>query len=332
MVRKFSYCMSVLLAVSFIAANLFILSGCGQGGPQSTPGGASQLKGTVRVSGAWALYPMMVKWAEEFNKTYPQVRIDVSAGGAGKGAADALAGLTDIGMVSREVKPEETKQGGFHVAVVKDAVFPTMNAENPAAKEIMEKTGIRKDTFVDLWIRGKSPTWGEVAGGKPSGGAVQVYTRSDSCGAAETWAAYLGGKNQEDLKGVGVYGDPGVADAVKKDQLSIGYNKLNYAYDAKTGLPIKGLQVPPIDVNGNGKVDPEEDLSTKEKAIKAVMTGVYPSPPARDLNLITKERFKEPAKTFVKWILTEGQKYVDEVGYIRLRESQIKEMLKKIEQ
>ena len=129
-----------------------------------------------------------------------------------------------------------------------------------------------------------------------------------------------------------MYGDPGVADAVKKDNLSIGYNNLNYAYDAKTGFPIKGLQVPPIDVNGNGKVDPEEDLSTKEKAIKAVMSGVYPSPPARDLNLITKERFKEPARTFVKWILTEGQKYVDEVGYIRLRESQIKEMLRKIDQ
>ena len=137
---------------------------------------------------------MMVKWAEEFNKTYPQVRIDVSAGGAGKGAADALAGLTDIGMVSREVKPEETKQGGFHVAVVKDAVFPTMNAENPAAKEIMEKTGIRKDTFLDLWIRGKSPTWGEVAGGKHSGGAVQVYTRSDSCGGRRN----LGGLTSEE--------------------------------------------------------------------------------------------------------------------------------------
>ena len=330
MIRKFPSLPSFLAL--FVASVLLlpVLTGCGKSDPQSSSG-ASQLKGTVRVSGAWALYPMMVRWAEEFNKTYPQIRIDVSAGGAGKGAADALAGLTDIGMVSREVKPEELRQGGFHVAVVKDAVFPTMNADNPAAKEIMEKTGIRKEAFIDLWVRGKAATWGEVAGGKPSQNAVQVYTRSDSCGAAETWAAYLGGKNQEDLKGVGVYGDPGVADAVKKDALSIGYNNLNYAYDAKTGLPIKGLQVPPIDVNGNGKVDPEEDLSTKEKAIKAVMSGVYPSPPARDLNLITKERFKEPARTFVKWILTEGQKYVDEVGYIRLRESQIKEMLKKIE-
>jgi phosphate transport system substrate-binding protein len=157
-----------------------------------------------------------------------------------------------------------------------------------------------------------------------------VYTRSDSCGAAETWAHYLG-KKQEDLKGVGVYGDPGLAEAVKRDVYGVGYNNLNYAYDAKTGLPVAGIQIIPIDVNENGKIDPNEDLSTKEKAIKAVLSGVYPSPPARDLYLITKERFKEPSKTFVLWILTEGQKYVNEVGYIKIAPKQIAESLKKLE-
>lgn len=330
MIRKPIHHWPLILTLSLSLLISALVAGCGEKDSKTGQGG-SQLRGTVRVSGAWALYPMMVRWAEEFNKSNPEVRIDVSAGGAGKGAADALAGLTDIGMVSREVKPEEIKQGGFFVPVVKDAVFPTMNADNPAAKEILTRTGMKKSTFVDLWIKGKSVTWGDIKDGKPSGSTIQVYNRSDSCGAAETWAAYLGGKSQEDLKGIGVYGDPGVADAVKKDPMAIGYNNLNYAYDAKTGLPVAGLAVLPIDVNENGKVDPEEDLATKEKAIKAVMSGVYPSPPARALNLITKEQFKEPAKTFVKWILTEGQKYVDEVGYIRLQDGQIKETLKKLD-
>ncbi len=47
-------------------------------------------KGTISLSGAWALYPMAVRWAEEFRKIYPDVRIDLSAGGAGKGITDAL--------------------------------------------------------------------------------------------------------------------------------------------------------------------------------------------------------------------------------------------------
>ena len=111
----------------------------------------------------------------------------------------------------------------------------------------------------------------------------------------------------------------------------MGYNNLNYAYDAKTGLPVAGIQIIPIDVNGNGKIDPKGGLGTKAKAIKAVTSGVYPSPPARDLYLITKENFKEPSKTFVKWILTDGQKYVGEVGYIKITAKQLKESLKKLE-
>jgi phosphate transport system substrate-binding protein len=286
------------------------------------------MKGTVRISGAWALYPMMVKWGEEFRKTYPNMRIDISAGGAGKGIADALAGMVDIGMVSRNIRPEEIKPGTTYVPVVKDAVFPTINSNNPVLKKIAEK-GIKKKTFDDLWITGKPLTWGEISG-TPTKKAVQVYTRSDSCGAAETWAHYLG-KKQEDLKGVGVYGDPGLAEAVKRDVYGVGYNNLNYAYEAKTGLPIAGIQIIPIDVNENGKIDAAEDLNTKEKAIKAVTSGVYPSPPARDLYLITKENFKEPSKTFVKWILTDGQKYVSEVGYIKITPKQINESLKKLD-
>lgn len=287
-------------------------------------------KGTIRISGAWALYPMMVRWGEEYKKINPNVRIDISAGGAGKGIADVLAGLTDMGMVSRDINQEETRQGAIFVSVVKDAVFPTINKNNPALNKIIDVKGIKKNVFIDLWINGRAITWGALANTN-SNNKVQVYTRSDSCGAAETWANYLGGKKQEDLKGIGVYGDPGIADAIKKDIAGIGYNNLNYAFDTKTGLPVEGIQVVPIDVNDNGRVDPEEDIRTKDKAIKAVMSGIYPSPPARNLYIVTKEYFKEPGKSFVRWILTDGQKFVEEVGYIKLSNQQIKTSIAKIE-
>jgi len=289
----------------------------------------SGLQGTIRVSGAWALYPMMVKWGEEFRKIHPKVRVDISAGGAGKGITDAIAGLVDVGMVSREITPEEVKRGAFFVSVVKDAVFPTMNSGNPALRGGLAEKGMKKQTFIDLWIQGSVLTWGNVAGISAKE-KIRVYTRSDSCGAAETWAQYLGGKNQEDLKGVGVYGDPGLAEAVRKDLQGIGYNNLNYAYDFKTGFPLGGLFIIPIDVNGNGKIDPEENLKTKNQAIQAIHSGIYPSPPARPLYLTTKDSFKGLTKVFIRWILTEGQKYVEEVGYIKLTKSQVNEAVKKI--
>ena len=307
--------------------------GCGQKGAKEDNGrsglSSTHLQGTIKVSGAWALYPMMVRWGEEFGKTYPKVRVDISAGGAGKGAADAISGLVDIGMVSREVKPEEMKQGAFFIPVVKDAVFSVINIENPVLSKGLAEKGVKKKTFIDLWINEIPLTWGEIVG-SGSRDKVQVYTRSDSCGAAETWAQYLGGKKQENLKGVGVYGDPGLAEAVRKDRNGIGYNNLNYAYDAKTGLPLAGLQVIPIDINENGRVDPEEELKTKNKAVQAVASGLYPSPPARDLYLVTKDRFKGITQKFIRWILSDGQKYVEEMGYIKLTDAQIHEALQKV--
>jgi phosphate transport system substrate-binding protein len=311
--RSYSICLFVFLIV------------CGMAGCKRN----SENSPAIRISGAWALYPMMVTWGEEYKKIAPNMRIDISAGGAGKGVVDALSQMTDIGMVSREIHAEETKQGAFYVAVVKDAVFPTMNSRNPGAKVLNEK-GMKKAAFMDLFVHGKTTIWRDLTGAGP-GEKVQVYTRSDSCGAAETWAKYLGGNKQEDLKGTGVYGDPGLAEAVKKDVWGIGYNNLNYLFDAKTGLPVEGLHVVPIDVNENGKVDPEEVLDSKEKAIKAVVSGIYPAPPARDLYLVTKDKFRGQAKEFIKWILKDGQKYVEEVGYIRLSDAQIRAELERLE-
>lgn len=294
-------------------------------------GATRELQGTIRVSGAWALYPMMVKWGEEFRKVYPKIRVDISAGGAGKGVADTLAGLVNIGMVSREITQEEVKQGAFYVPVVKDAVFPVINDENPVFHKSLSKMGIKKQTLLDLWIKGRDLTWGHIAG-NDSKYPVHVYTRSDACGAAETWAQYLGGKKQEDLQGIGVYGDPGLAEAVRRDAHGIGYNNLNYAYDFKSGLPPKGLRIVPVDLNENGNVDPEEDLKTKSRAVQAIASGIYPSPPARDLYLLTRENLKGLTKEFMRWILTDGQKYVGETGYIEITKTQVNLALRKLGQ
>ncbi|MEM2936124.1 MAG: substrate-binding domain-containing protein [Candidatus Bathyarchaeia archaeon] len=289
----------------------------------------SDLEGTIKVSGAWALYPMMVEWAEEFQKIHPKVRIDLSAGGAGKGMADVLGGLVDIGMVSREIYPEEIQRGAIGVAVCKDAVVPTVNKDNPVMNDLLTK-GIKRQTLMDIWVNGNVTTWGEVVGRPEVTDKINVFTRSDACGAAETWAKYLGCR-QEGLLGVGVYGDPGLAEAVKNDPLGIGFNNLNYAYDNSTGKPVEGLRVAPIDLNANGQVDENENFySTKAQLVEAIATGAYPSPPARDLYVVAKGEFKGLTKEFVKWILTEGQQYVSQTGYIQLSTEKLAEELKKL--
>jgi len=291
---------------------------------------AADAEGTIRVSGAFALYPMMVKWAEEYQKLDPKVKIEVSAGGAGKGMTDALAGLVDIGMVSRDIYPEEVEKGAFYVTVTKDAVVATINSENPVLNDVLTK-GLTKRVFYNIFIAGNVTTWGQVVGKPDVTDEIRVYTRSDACGAADNWAKYLG-KKQEDLRGVGVYADPGLVEAVKRDRLGIGYNNIGYAYDMKTNQQIEGIAVVPIDVSQNGRIDPDEDFyRSRDQIVQAIRHGLYPTPPARVENLVTKGKFTGIAKEFVKWILTDGQRFVEESGYVSLPAEVINEQLAKLE-
>ncbi|MHC1704712.1 MAG: PstS family phosphate ABC transporter substrate-binding protein [Tenuifilaceae bacterium] len=289
----------------------------------------SKLKGEISISGAFALYPMTVKWAEEFRKINPDVRIDISAGGAGKGIADALSDMVDIGMVSREIYPEETKKGAFAISVTKDAVIPIISASNPLLSKILT-IGLKKDVAKEIWVTGNFKKWTQAFGIK-STLSLHVYSRSDACGAAEMWAKYLG-KKQEDLVGVGVFGDPGLAQAVKRDALGIGFNNIGYIYDAKTKKQISGIRVLPLDLNNNGKIDPDENFyDSIHDLVNAIETNKYPSPPARDLYFVTKGKPQNKAAIeFIKWILSDGQKFVHDAGYISLPKEKINNELKRL--
>jgi len=310
-----------------ITISLFVipLSACQSKEKEESTG---QLNGTITVSGAFALYPMMQRWAEEYQKLYPGVQFDISAGGAGKGMTDALAGAVEIGMVSRGVTPEEEAKGAFWVPVVKDAVFPMVNEQNPVLQDLLAK-GVTKAVFEKIYITGEITNWGQVVGRPELTDAINVYTRSDAAGAPEVWAKYLG-KKQEDLIGLGVFGDPGLLDAIIKDPMGIGYNNLGYAFDNASGKAVAGSAVVPVDVNENGVADPEEVLETKAEAVEAVASGKYPSPPARPLNLVTKGKPTPLVQSFIEWILTDGQQFVGEAGYVQLTQDQLSEAFQKL--
>lgn len=301
--------------------SMLLLAACG-----NQP--SSDVHGTITISGAWALYPMMTRWAEAYSSLHPGVRFDISAGGAGKGMADALGGAVDIGMVSREITAEEEAKGAFWVAVTEDAVFPVVNAQNPVLQDLLA-SGVDREIFTGIYITGDITQWGQIVGKPEITDEIHVYTRSDAAGAPETWAKYLG-KTQEDLLGIGVFGDPGLLDAVIKDPLGIGYNNLGYAFDLATGKPVGGAVVLPVDVNENSFADPAELLETRFEAVEMVAVGKYPSPPARPLNVVTNGKPSGIVLDFIRWILTEGQVYVDEAGYVHLSEDLLANQLAKL--
>lgn len=242
--------------------------------------------------------------------------------------SDILTSKVDIGMISCEITPEEETRSAYAIPVAKDAVFALVNAKNPVSKELLTQ-GLNRETLVKIFISGEITTWGQAVGRAEITDAIHVYTRSDICGAAANWSLYLGGA-QSDLLGKGKLGDPGMVQAIQNDPLSIGYNNLIYAYSLGDVAP-SGTFILPIDLNHDGQAEPDEILDTRQKAVAAIISRLYPTPPSRALYLVTKDKPRGVVQAFLAWPSVNGQAYVESSGYIRLADSQLQEALTKVQ-
>ncbi len=286
----------------------------------------------INFSGAFALYPLNLKWSEEYKKSHPDIIFNIQPGGAGKGLTDALSGNADVGMFSREISDNELNKGVWYIALAKDAVFPTINSNNPLIDSIKTR-GLTQADLKNLFIDGKQETWEDLLGTKSNKPhKINIYSRSDASGAAESWAAFFN-MRQDKLKGTGMMGDPGIADAVKKDVNGIGFNNPQYLFNIQNGEKNPGIEILPLDVNGNGRIDSVENFYTSLSAVEsAVINGAYPSPPVRDLYFVCKQKpTDKDILDYFKWVLTDGQQFIKDAGYVPLSADVIQEQLKKLE-
>jgi phosphate transport system substrate-binding protein len=301
---------AVIAILILMTVGIVSLSGCTT---------QTQKENTIKVSGAYSLYPMMVIWAQEYQTLNPDIRIDITSGGAGKGMADALAGSVDLGMVSRDITAAEASQGIIAVAVVEDAVLPTVNTANPVLDILLEH-GLTKQQFKEIFINYSIPTWGQLVGDANNTDSIKVYSRSDPCGAAEAWVTYLGDYTQDDIPTIEtitkVKGDDSMSKSIASDPLGIGYSNVNYIYSNSTKTPKEGIAVVPLDLNENGTIDPEENFyANRDDVVNAEINNTLPAPPSRLVYLVTLNNFTGITKDFVEWILTDGQQYTFDNGY-----------------
>ncbi|MGJ1205964.1 PstS family phosphate ABC transporter substrate-binding protein [Sphingobacterium lactis] len=286
--------------------------------------------GTISISGAFALYPLAVLWAEDFKKIHPHVRFNISAGGAGKGISDVLTNMVDIGLVSRDLHAIEIERGALPIVVANDAVLGSLNSAHPNIDLLLAR-GISQEELKGIFLTRTIKTWKQLDA-RFVDEQIEVYVRSDAAGAAETWAKYLGA-SQEDLQGIGIFGDPGLAQAIKDHPLAIGFNNINYIYDLKSKKPSEHIVPLPLDINGNRSIEPEESCySHLDSLTRAVATGKYPAPPARELMFVlNKQHTSKLLEEFVRFVMTEKQQaYLLENGFVPLDKQKIEEENNKI--
>ncbi|MFC6905701.1 PstS family phosphate ABC transporter substrate-binding protein [Halalkalicoccus tibetensis] len=278
---------------------------------------------SIRVSGGVGPLPMMQVWADE----YEEANVQVAGGGTGRGVSDVLNDQVDIAMMGREPDEEEVEQGLFAVAMLMDTVVGTINEENPVLDAINEQ-GLSQEDLAAIFTR-EVTHWSEVVDADAEDDEIVVFGRSDSSAAYQKWGEFLGGLSENELEShadANVNGDQDIARQVRAGVNAIGFNNVNYIWDANTG-EIEGEVRPiPLDLDGDGTLSDEEAFyETREEFLIAVEEGIYPEPPARQMFLAANDEFTEEAEAFVEWILSEGQQYVRDNGYVPLTDDVLEE-------
>jgi phosphate transport system substrate-binding protein len=313
---------------------LTLLTGCKSNKSENSTGitrepAKKSITGSFSISGAYALYPLAQKWAAEFMKLHPAVKIEVTANGTGQGIKDLLEKKTTLVMISRSLTDEELDTGLFTVPVVRDGVAPIINQENPYINKILQQ-GISPDKLIRLFTVDKPMTWGEVLDTLSKERAL-TFTRADESGAAAVWANFLF-KEEKDLTGQKVSGDLEMIKSIRANPLSIGYCNFSFAFDENTGERIEGIQVVPIDLDFDRKIDKTEiPFINISRVHRGIWLGFYPKNLSRELTFGTLGKPTDPVVVeFLKYVLSDGQVTVRNSNFCELNNVYLNYELQKL--
>ncbi len=90
---------------------------------------SQKLSGKLSIVGSTSVAPLMEKLVEAYKKENPDVTIAITANGSSAGITATQEKTADIGMVSRELTPEEGK-GLKHDAIALDGIAVVVNKDS----------------------------------------------------------------------------------------------------------------------------------------------------------------------------------------------------------
>jgi phosphate transport system substrate-binding protein len=305
----------------------------------------------IKINGAGATfpYPIYSKWFAEYNKVHPDVEINYQSIGSGGGIRQIQAQTVFFGASDGPMTPEQLQASPgriLHFPTVLGAVAPVYNIPNVRTE--LKFTG---PVLADIFL-GKITKWNDAAIAKLNPGVtlpatdITVAHRADGSGTTYIWVDFLSKVSPEWKSkvgintsvnwptGVGGRGNEGVAGLVSQTPGAIGYVELIYALQNKisygtvqnmagefTKASVESVTL--AAASAATQMPPDFRVSITNAPGK----GVYPISSFTWLLLYESPKNKAQAKAmvdFVKWALTDGQKYCADLGYAPLPESVVK--------
>ena len=312
-------------------------------------GGANAQKLQMNGAGATFPYPIYSKWFSEYNKQHPDVQINYQPIGSGGGVQQVskqtvFFGASDMPMNAEQLQAAPGKI--LHLPTVLGAVVPVYNIPN-VTTELKFSGPLLADIFL-----GKITKWNDAGIAKLNPGVtlpasdITVVHRADGSGTTYIWVDYLAKVSPEWKTkvgvnasvnwptGVGGRGNEGVASTVKQTPGALGYVELIYALQTKQ--PYGSVQ----NMAGEfSKASVESVTGAAAAAAKqmppdfrvsitnAPGNGVYPISSFTWILLYENAKDKAQARAmvdFMKWALTDGQKFAPDLGYAPLPADVIK--------
>lgn len=299
------------LAASFMSFNAIAGAAVEEGIPEYQK--ASGISGNLSSVGSDTLANLMTLWAEEFNRNYPNVNIQIQAAGSSTAPPALTEGTSNIGPMSRKMKDEEidafeSKYGYKPTAipVAIDALAIFVNKDNPikgltlpqadAIFSSTRKCGYDKDI----------KTWGEAGlTGAWNSKSIQLYGRNSVSGTYGFFKEHTLCKGDYKDNVNEQPGSASVVQAVTTSVNGIGYSGMGYTTSGVKAVPLATKEGEPFI-----EATPENALA-----------GTYPL--ARYLYIYVNKKPNEALppleNEFLKMVLSKaGQQAVIKDGYIPL--------------
>jgi phosphate transport system substrate-binding protein len=226
------------------------------------------------LTGSSTIAPLALELGKRFEKLHPGVLVDVQSGGSSRGVHDVLAGLADIGMVSRALNAKERELHNQVIAF--DGVAVILHRDNPV-KELSD------EQIVAIYT-GKISNWKEV-GGRDA--RITVVNKAEGRSTLELFLHYFSLKNSQ-IKAHVIIGDnqQGIK-SVAGNPNAMGYVSVGTAeFEAGNGTAIRMIPMK--------KVIP---------STATVRNGSFPL--VRPLNLVTKQVPTGLTKEFIEFARSE---------------------------
>src|SRR4051794_32974636 len=312
-------------------------------------GVAAQQK--MQINGAGATFPNPIdsKWFSEYNKLHPNVQINYQSLGSGAGIRQVTNQTVFFGATDGPMTPDQMLAAPskiLHFPTVLGAVVPVYNI--PGVNAELKFTGM---VLADIFL-GKITKWNDPAIAKLNAGVtlpgtdITVVHRSDGSGTTYIWVDYLSKTSPEFLKkvgvntavnwptGVGGKGNEGVSGLVRQTPGSFGYVELIYALQNKIAYgSVENMAGESVKASVQSVTAAANEAASKMPAdfrvsiTNAPGKGVYPISSFTWLLMYESPKDKAQAKAmvdFMKWALSDGQKYCGDLGYAPLPESVVK--------